>query len=183
VGSIFGSDFNYLFGINEAGISAGSADLAGDTGSHAILWNHGIVQDLSPDGNISAGAIDINNIGQVVGSWGSVDPDPADGPPVNSVLCPCFAVLWQNGQEIFLNSTVPPGWNLWLALAINDTGEILARGQFNGGPLSTVLLKPVTLAEQSEAPDVPPPTTRQAAHAAPRALRRNPKGGFEETWW
>jgi hypothetical protein len=182
VGSIFGSDFNFLAAINEAGVAVGSADLAGDTGAHAILWNHGTVQDLSPDGNISAYAIDINNVGQVVGSWGSVDPDPADGPPVDSILCPCFAVLWQNGQEIFLNDTVPPGWDLWLGLAINDGGEIVARGQFNGGPLSTVLLKPITFADQSEAPDATPPTIRQAAHTGPRALRRNPKVGFQEIW-
>src|SRR5258708_4669250 len=139
VGSIFGSNFNYVFGINDAGVAAGSADLAGDTGAHAILWNNGMVQDLSPDGNISAGAVGINNFGQVVGSWGSVDPNPADGPPVNTLLCPCYAVLWQNGQEIFLNGTVTSEWNLLLPLAINNSGEFLARGELYVGPLGTVV--------------------------------------------
>jgi probable HAF family extracellular repeat protein len=181
LGSVFGSNFNYVFGINDAGVAAGSADLVGDTGAHAIVWNDGTVQDLSPDGNISAGAVGINNLGQVVGSWGSVDPDPADGPPVDVVLCPCYAVLWQNGQEIFLNDTVPAGWSLLLALAINDRGEIVARGQFNSGPLETVLLKPLPVPEQSTERDAPR-TERRVVYAGPRTLRRDRKGGFQEIW-
>jgi probable HAF family extracellular repeat protein len=126
IGSIFGSDFNYVFAINNAGVAVGSADLAGDVGAHTILWNNGTVQDLSPDGNISAGATSINNLGQAVGIWGSVETDLAYGPPVYVTLCPCYAVLWQNGQEIFLNNAVPAGWNLLLASAIDDKGAILA---------------------------------------------------------
>ena len=182
VGSIFGSNFNYVFGINNAGVAAGSADLAGDTGAHAILWNNGTVQDLSPDGNISAGAVGINNFGQVVGSWGSVDPNPADGPPVNTLLCPCYAVLWQNGQEIFLNGTVPSEWNLLLALAINDRGEILARGELNGGPLGTVLLKPIPANERGDVPSVRSSAENKRVYIGPRALRRDQKGGFQEIW-
>jgi hypothetical protein len=169
-------------GINDAGVAAGSADLAGDTGAHAILWNNGTVQDLSPDGNISAGAVGINNFGQVVGSWGSVDPNPADGPPVNTLLCPCYAVLWQNGQEIFLNCTVSPEWNLLLALAINDRGEILARGELNGGPLGTVLLKPIPANERGDVASVRSPAENMRVYIGPRALRRDQKGGFQKIW-
>jgi len=70
LGAIFGSHFNYVFGINDAGVAAGSADLKGDNAAHAITWNNDKVQDLSPDGNISAAGVGINNLGQVVGSWG-----------------------------------------------------------------------------------------------------------------
>ena len=138
--------------------------------------------DLSPDGNISAGAVGINDCGQVVGSWGSVDPNPADGPPVNTLLCPCYAVLWQNGQEIFLNGTVPSEWNLLLALAINDRGEILARGELNGGPLGTVLLKPIPANERGDVPSVRSSAENKRVYIGPRALRRDQKGGFQEIW-
>jgi uncharacterized membrane protein len=182
VGPIFGSHFNYVFGINDAGVAAGSADLAGDTAAHAILWDKGTVQDLSPDGNISAGAVGINNLGQVVGSWGSVDPNPADGPPVNVLLCPCYAVLWQNEQEIFLNSAVPSEWNLLLALAINDKGEILARGQLNGGQLETVLLRPISAKNQDRAESLTLQTEKRPVYSGPRALHRTENGRFLEIW-
>jgi probable HAF family extracellular repeat protein len=176
VGAIFGSNFNYLSGIGDGGVAPGGADLAGDTAAHAILWNSGTVQDLSPDGNISAGALDVNNLGQAVGLWGSVDTDPADGPPVDSVLCPCYAVLWQDGQEIFLNGTVSPEWNLWLALAINDRGEIVARGQFNGGTLQTVLLKPLPPSDGSVGP------IERTGTFAPKAIVRDARGRLREVW-
>lgn len=182
VGSIFGSNFNYVFGINDAGVAAGSADLAGDVGAHTILWNNGTVQDLSPDGNISAGATSINNLGQVVGIWGSVDPDPSFGPPAYVTLCPCYATLWQNGQEIFLNGLVPPEWNLLLASAINDKGEILAIAQLSGGRFQTVILHPIPSATQNPAARVIPSRERPADYAGPRAFRRKPTGGFEPIW-
>jgi probable HAF family extracellular repeat protein len=179
LGSIFGSSFNYGNGINDAGIVTGSADLAGDTGAHAFLWSQGMVQDLTPYGDLTAWGIDINNQGQVIGSWGSVDPDPADGPPVDTMECPCYAVLWQNGGAVFLNDVVPSQWNLWLGLAINDRGEILARGQFNGGKLETVLLKPIPVAEQRGMPDLAAPKERNPG-AGPRALHRDRQGRIAE---
>src|SRR6202051_5391235 len=81
LGPIFGSNFNYVFAINDIGTAAGSADLAGDTGAHTILWKNGAVQELSPDGNIRAGAVSINNMGQAVGIWGLVDAGPRPCPP------------------------------------------------------------------------------------------------------
>jgi probable HAF family extracellular repeat protein len=182
IGSIFGSNFNYVYGINEAGVAVGSADLAGDVGAHTILWNNGTVQDLSPDGNISAGATSINNLGQVVGIWGSVDTDPADGPPSTVTLCPCYATLWQNGQEIFLNGLVSPEWSLLLALAIDDKGEILAIAQLNGGNFQTVVLHPILSSTQNAAARAIPSRERSAGYAGPRAFRRKQNGGFEPIW-
>ena len=178
-GSIFGSNFNYGEGINDAGMIAGGADVAGDTGAHAIIWNKGTVQDLTPDGNITAWGIGINNQNQVIGSFGSVDPDPADGPPVYSMLCPCYATLWQNGQEIFLQEVVPPGWELLLGLAINDKGEILARGRFNGGTLGTVLLKPLPK-QQGATPISALPAQRRVPYAGPRAIVRDSQNRIRE---
>jgi hypothetical protein len=142
-GLIFGSGFNYGNDINDSGLIAGSADLAGDVGAHAILWNQVSVQDLTPDGDIVAWGIGINIQGEVVGSYASFDPIQPMGRVSTLCFVPAMRWFWQSGQMIFLNSVVSPSWNLWLGLAINDKSEILARGQFNGGSLETVLLKPI----------------------------------------
>lgn len=182
-GQIFGSNFNYGNTINDAGMIVGAADLAGDTGAHAIVWNQGAVQDLTPYGDLTAWGIDINNQGQAIGSWGFVDPDPTDGPPVYTMLCPCYAVVWQNGGAVFLNDVVPASWNLWLGLAINDRGEILARGQYNGGQLQTVLLKPTAPAMHSSGSPRTAITHERALTypaSAPRAIRRQASGCWQE---
>jgi len=180
-GQIFGSDFNYGNNINDSGMSAGAADVAGDTGAHAIIWDNGTVQDLTPGSNFTAWGIDINNQNQVVGSWGGVDPDPADGPPVDSMECPCYAVLWQNGQTTFLEDVVPAGWSLLLGLAINDKGEILARGSFNGGPLGTVLLKPLSK-QQALTPASTSVAQLRSPYKGPRAIVRDAQKRIREIW-
>jgi probable HAF family extracellular repeat protein len=182
-GAIFGSNFNDGSSINDAGAIAGSADVAGDTGANAIVWNNGVVQNLSPYGNITVWGSGINSQGDVIGSWGSVDPDPSDGPPVSVMLCPCYAVLWQNGQPTFLNDVVPPSWNLMLGVAINDRGEILAQAQLENGLLQMVLLKPlVGAAERSLATaNMPPRSGRESKGNGPRMIRRE-QGGFREIY-
>ena len=180
-GQIFGSDFNYGNKINDSGMIAGAADVAGDTGAHAIIWNNGTVQDLTPGSYITAWGMDINNQNQVIGSWGEVDPDPTDGPPVYTMECPCYAVLWQNGQMTFLEDVVPAGWSLWLGLAINDKGEILARATFNGGQLGTVLLKPLSK-QQGPTPDPPSMAQRKLSYKGPRAIVRDAQKQIREIW-
>jgi probable HAF family extracellular repeat protein len=183
-GQIFGSNFNYGFGINDSGMIAGSADIAGDAGAHAIIWQNGVVQDLTPYGPISAGGLGINSQGDVIGSWGYVDPDPNDGPPVDVMECPCYAVLWHNGQAIFLNDVVPAGWNLYLGLAVSDRGEILARGTPpDGGPYETVLLRPRKWVKNAQYPPSSILTKERAMTypaSAPRKLRRQQNGGWQE---
>ena len=147
MGQVFGSDFGYTVGVDSAGRIAGASDLAGDLGAHAYVLDNGTVTDLTPYGDgVTSWSNGINSQGDVIGSWGFSDNDPADGPPVNTMLCPCYAVVWHNGQPTFLNDVVDPQWNLLLGLHINDRGDIVARGSFNGGPLQTVLLKPIVTA-------------------------------------
>lgn len=180
LGPIFGGNFNYGNSINSAGVIVGSSDVAGDTGAHAFIWNQGTVTDLTPDGNIDAWGTDINTQGQVVGIWGSVDPNPADGPPVDTMACPCYAVLWQNGQATFLNDVVPPQWNLLGADAINDRGEILADAQLKDGSFQKVLLKPLKHAAPQATGGANPmvPSHRPLIDTAPRLIQRMQGGGF-----
>jgi uncharacterized membrane protein len=122
----------------------GSADLPGDAAAHAILWDHGSVEDLGtlPADQVSW-ALGINNQGQIVGASGLFDYfDPI--PPVNNMLCPCHGVVWENGAVLFLDGFVDPSWSILLALAINDEGEIIALGQQNGAlHHQQVVLKPI----------------------------------------
>jgi probable HAF family extracellular repeat protein len=143
LGQIFGSDFGYSVGSDAAGRIAGASDLVGDLSGHAYLWDHGTVTDLLPYDSVSSWSNDVNSQGDIVGSWGSNDNDPADGPPIYSILCPCFGILWHNGQPTTLNDVIDPRWQILLGLWINDKGDIVALGRFNGGPLQRVLLKPI----------------------------------------
>jgi probable HAF family extracellular repeat protein len=170
-GQIFGSNFNYGNGINDAGVIVGAADLIGDTAAHAFLWNQGSVEDITPYDNIVAWGIGINNNNEVVGSWGTFDGFLSDGPPIYTMACPCLAFLWQNGSLFFLNDLVPAGWNLSAASSINERGDIVAQGQFNGGPFQLLLLKqiaPLAAPQHAASPKGLPryPLT------GPRALRR-----------
>jgi len=173
LGTIFGGNFSYGSGINASGQIVGSADLVDDFGAHAYLWDNGAVTDLSPYGrDITSWGNDINGNGDIVGSWGFTDTDPADGPPLDVIVCPCYAVLWQNGQPVFLNSVVDSQWNLLLGLWINDRGEIVARGQFNGGALQTVLLKPVAAARSDRNEPVEAKVVPRITGTSPKGFRR-----------
>ena len=54
------------------------------------------------------------------------------------------AWLWENGSIVDLNTLVPPGTNLHVAVgaAINDRGEIVATGLLQNGNEHAVLLIP-----------------------------------------
>jgi probable HAF family extracellular repeat protein len=175
LGKIFGSDFGYSVGVDASGRIAGASDLAGDLSGHAYLWDHGTVTDLSPYDFVTAWSNDINSQGDIIGSWGSNDNDPADGPPVYTILCPCFGVVWHNGQPAFLDSLVDPRWHLLLGLWINDKGDIVALGQFNGGPFQRVLLKPIAAGAIAtrRVPQNPLPIPYPSS---PRGFRRSADG-------
>lgn len=67
-------------------------------------------------------AKDVNNSGRIVGwSGGNVAPLQK-------------AVMWVNGRMIDLNTRIPrrSGWVLWRANAINEEGQIVGEGRFNG---------------------------------------------------
>jgi probable HAF family extracellular repeat protein len=173
-GSVFGDDFNTANYVNAAGQIIGSSDLANNFYAHAFLYDHGTITDLLtlPGDQISWG-LGINNVGQIVGTSGLRDPDQQDGPPLYSELCPCHAVLWQNGKVIDLGKHVPSQYSLELALAITDDGVILAKTELP--ELAYVLLVPMT----PDSPDDPVLVeTGKNALTGPRLLKRGPDGSI-----
>ncbi|MCL2639627.1 MAG: DUF3466 family protein [Phycisphaerales bacterium] len=140
--------------INNIGQITGSADLGIGIGAHAYLYDNGEMIDLGDLGGGYSTGLAINNLGQVVGYSYIVSL-----PPIN------HAFLYTNGQMLDLNSLIDPasGWVLWEATGINDAGQIVGHGYFNGIP-HAFLLTPISV--------VPEPATLPVLALATLALAR-----------
>jgi len=106
--------------IDDAGRVVGAADFsaAGGFSYAAALWKNGKAIDLgTPKDDCCSEAFAINSAGQIVGV-------------VVSNAGEQRAVLWEEGSMVELNSKLPPGFPLRLAVAfaINERGEIGGSG-------------------------------------------------------
>lgn len=133
LGNLGGVMNNIAFAINGRGQVVGVSDLAGDTSTHAFLWERGTMKDLGtlrPDDTfVLAGSI--NDKGEVVGfSCGPVD---------------CHGFLWQGGMMTDLNSFLPMNSPLLITNAedVNERGEIVGQASdSNAGDLVAFVLTP-----------------------------------------
>jgi len=143
LGSAYGStviysngNINYLdfggpgdaYGINDNAQVVGSYESPPGGGSwHAFLYSNGSTIDLGTLSGRSSTAFSINNNDQVVG-WSRLLPPPDEGDGRH-------AFLFSNGSMMDLNSLIPAnsGWTcLIVAYDINDRGQIVGYGDFNG---------------------------------------------------
>lgn len=118
------SDSSYAYAINDAGMVVGSSSVTyvinghSFSGEHAFLWpGSGGLVDIAPashEYHTYSQALGINNVGQVVGFYGS--PGHFE-----------HAFIYENGTMRDLNSLVslPQYWTLNRAYAINETGQIV----------------------------------------------------------
>jgi len=100
-----------------------------------------VVTDLGTfPGDTSSAALGINDFGAIVGISAQAPTDFFE-PPSEEFNCPCHAALWTNGQVVDLNTLIPAnsGWQLTIAIAINDRGQIIGQGTFNNNPRSFLL--------------------------------------------
>ncbi len=106
--------------VNTNGQVAGDSETETGT-SHAFLYTNGRMVDLGDLGGGVSAMYDMNNLGQVVG-------DSIDG------FSEYRACLWENGTMTDLNTLLPPNsdWVLETAYNINDAGQIVGFGRYQG---------------------------------------------------
>jgi probable HAF family extracellular repeat protein len=103
--------------INAGGEIVGYSEITESAGEHAFLYRHHTMIDLGTlAGSEESEAYAINDHGIIVGSSGS------------------HAFIYRKGAMIDLNSLLPAesGWTLTTASGINDSGEIVGTGLYDG---------------------------------------------------
>lgn len=123
---------NNVVGTTGSNSSAGDyahaflCDYDDKTGACAVFTDLGT---LNNNAGLTSSAADINNSNQVVGSSWLVTQ-------LTSLYDPTqyHAFIWENGVMTDLNDLIPPesGWILTSATAINENGDIVGTGIFDG---------------------------------------------------
>lgn len=152
LGVLPGCSWSAATAINDYGQVVGTSegetrnDGSGASGRiHAVLWQNGKITDLGTPGSglKDVHPYSINNTGQVVGM--------AEGPPTTRVVLRAHfpssslvrdtisiptrrAFLYRDGKMEDLNLLIPAqsGWILEQAIRINDAGQIVCIGAFEG---------------------------------------------------
>jgi probable HAF family extracellular repeat protein len=124
-----GGRHSFASGINDSSHIVGCASTSNES-MHAFLWKDGKMIDLGTLGGSFSEAKGIDNLGHIVGSAAASDGK-------------AHAFIWENGTMADLNSRIPAdsGWALRDAIAINDAGQIVGLGFFDG-KLHAFLLTP-----------------------------------------
>jgi len=128
----FGGSSSYGMAINNAGQVTGHAT-NGVGYSQAFLYQAGVLTGLGTLGGSASYGYGINQAGSTVGySWISGDTATA-------------AFLYRDGAMMNLNDLIGigSGWDLQAAYGINDLGQIVGTGIFNGQQMA-VLLNPLS---------------------------------------
>jgi probable HAF family extracellular repeat protein len=153
-----GGDRSYAMAVNDHGQVVGTSGTVhdvtvgngiytvdGDNTAHAFLYSNGQMKDLGvlPGTGTSTGK-GINDQGQVVGMSGDSPSGPGS-----------YGFLYNGKTMLNLNNLLDPNSHFTItnAIAINDSGQILAQG-YNGieQNLRTLLLTPDTMALPPDPP-------------------------------
>jgi len=120
-----GGQWSQAYGINDSGQITGAAYLKGNTGPHVFLFSNGKMTDLDPrSGAVQSWGASINSAGVIAGKM-----QVKGGQFVRY-----HAMVVMNGRMQDLNKLIPAnsGWVLDEASGINDVGQIVGYGEFQG---------------------------------------------------
>lgn len=120
-----GLQYSEAYAVNDLGWVVGRSIVSGST-EEAFLWREGTgMVGLGRMGFNHSRANDINNLGWIVGHVSGF----AGFPTING-----RAVLWMDGSIYDLNSYIPSdlGWILRSAEAVNERGDIVGYGTYQG---------------------------------------------------
>jgi probable HAF family extracellular repeat protein len=117
-----GGNWGGAYAINSAGLIVGWSTMAEDAPSHAFISDGTTMRDLGTLGGTRSSASAINNLGHVVG---------------NSYLAGDVVwrpFLYRDGSMKDLTRLIRPdsGWDLQWVYAINDAGQIVGSGTYQG---------------------------------------------------
>jgi probable HAF family extracellular repeat protein len=130
-----GGDNAAAYAINNLGHVVGWSAIVNDLGNHAFLYADNKIKDvgtLNGDAAFSY-AYAINERDEVVGY--SAD--------YSVVGVPYSAFLYKSGVMVNLNKFAKGGWVLQQAWGINNDGQIVGTGTYNGDPQHAFLMTPV----------------------------------------
>lgn len=139
-----GSSNSFATNINNLGQVVGYSELVDTSGpdkifvGRAFLYDDGVMTSLGMVNEGRSLAMSVNDLGQVVGNLTISLPEA----PMAITDAP---FLYENGNMVDLNSLLPGNsdWKLWYAVAINNDGQILGKGNhgaFIMTPVSSVPL-------------------------------------------
>ncbi len=143
-----GTFFSQAYAINDSNVVVGSSVIGkvSPTSStdlnHAFVWQNGAMTDLgahpSNTNFIHCEAKDINNAGEIVGYTARFFSNPTSGGA---------AMLWKDGTAHDLNDLIPAGsgWILQSAEGINDRGDIVGYGSYQGQTRAFLLVRATRL--------------------------------------
>jgi len=150
LGALPGNDGNnssVASAINNHGLIAGVAEngnLDADTGypeAHAVVWDNGKIRDLGTLGGTQSSAVDVNDLGQVVGGALNTTEDPLSADFVYGFDLLGFlgrtqvrAFVWRKGVMRDLGTLGGPDA---FAIAINQFGQIAGQSYTSSTPNST----------------------------------------------
>jgi probable HAF family extracellular repeat protein len=139
-----GNNSSFANAINNEGVIAGmseNGDVDPDTGYpevHAVIWNNGKIRDLGTLGGTQSSALDLNDLGQVVGWALNTTEDPFSAAfeqlwfeGVWPVTTQFRAFVWENGAKHNLGTLGGPDA---MAYAINERGQIMGYSYTNDTP-------------------------------------------------
>lgn len=129
---VFGADWSSLaWGMNDAGQVVGESHPP--FGSRAVLWNNDAAHTatelpLLPGDNFGSASA-INTLGHILGMSAYATPGTWD-------VGPARTVVWRDGGVFDIQSLLDPvsgaGWTVTHAAGINNLGQIVGTGTYNG---------------------------------------------------